>query len=308
MLVKDVMSSHALEIAPETSLESALSSMVEAKESCLIVTSAHQPIGIVTGRDISKAFVNYLSGKGDRVQKIQDIMTLHPVVLTPDISIEDALTLSTSRKLRHLPVVNDQNILIDLVTQTSLISQYSKLIRKQTELENNIEQLKLLCLEDPLLGIGNRRAMEVELTHLRSEALRYGKSLSIALFDIDFFKMYNDRYGHEAGDNALRQVAQTIKKTIRGGDRVFRYGGEEILVLMPETIEEVAENCAQRIRQAVEQLAIDHKDSPTKRLTISGGVATNHNSDTQLIKRADQALYQAKHSGRNCIRCFVPED
>ena len=112
-----------------------------------------------------------------------------------------------------------------------------------------------------MLKIGNRRAMEIDLAFTEADAKRHHKTFAVALLDIDFFKKFNDRYGHQAGDDALRDVAQAIKYSVRDSDRVFRYGGEEILILMPETEVVAAIKCAERVRKAVEHLAVPHLDS-----------------------------------------------
>jgi len=242
-----------------------------------------------------------LAGKGELDRQIQEIMTPEPVCVTEHSLFKDALMLSRSRKLRHLPVLNDQDLLAGLVTQTNLVDAYAGLVDKQDELENSVEQLKLLSLEDPLLGIGNRRAMEVDLAFTEADAIRHHKTYAVALLDIDFFKGFNDTYGHQTGDDALRVVAQTIKQTVRTSDRVFRYGGEEILILMPEANMESAFKCADRARKAVEHLQIPHGGSPLQVLTLSGGVASEKEGVwMDLVDKADKALYRSKNNGRNC--------
>jgi len=242
-----------------------------------------------------------LAGKGELDRQIQEIMTPEPVCVTEHSLFKDALMLSRSRKLRHLPVLNDQDLLAGLVTQTNLVDAYAGLVDKQDELENSVEQLKLLSLEDPLLGIGNRRAMEVDLAFTEADAIRHHKAYAVALLDIDFFKGFNDTYGHQTGDDALRVVAQTIKQTVRTSDRVFRYGGEEILILMPEANMESAFKCADRARKAVEHLQIPHGGSPLQVLTLSGGVASEKEGVwMDLVEKADKALYRSKNNGRNC--------
>ena len=144
--------------------------------------------------------------------------------------------------------------------------------------------------------------MEVDLAFTQAEAQRHKKSYGVGLFDLDRFKTFNDRYGHQAGDDALKAVAQTICGAIRSSDRVFRYGGEEILVLMPGADRDSAMVCAKRVREAIEALELVHEDSHTGFLTISGGVASDIAADWEvLVERADKALYEAKDSGRNKV-------
>mgnify|MGYP000167289801 FL=1 len=301
MLVKEVMNKDPLIVSLETSLKVAISSMAETKSSCLLVVDEQKPVGIVTERDVSILFAEVLAGRGDLERQVQEIMTTEPVCVTENSLFKDALMLSRSRKLRHLPVLNGQDLLAGLVTQTNLVDAYAGLVDKQDELESSVEQLKLLSLEDPLLGIGNRRAMEVDLAFTEADAIRHHKTYAVALLDIDFFKGFNDTYGHQTGDDALRVVAQTIKQTVRTSDRVFRYGGEEILILMPEANMESAFKCADRARKAVENLKVPHEGSPLEILTLSGGVASEKEGVwMDLVDKADKALYRSKNNGRNC--------
>ncbi|KZY28725.1 hypothetical protein A3752_15155 [Oleiphilus sp. HI0081] len=276
--------------------------MSKQGSSCLIIVENDKPIGIVTERDITKLFCTLLKDAHYPEHSICEIMTSTPVCVQEDSLFKDALMLSRSRKLRHLPVINNAGHLVGVVTQSNLVDVYVRLIDRHAELETNVEELKLLSLEDALLGIGNRRAMEVDLTHTEQHALRTQNSYSLALVDIDFFKKYNDYYGHQSGDDALRQVAQTVKSTLRTSDRVFRYGGEELLILMPGSIGQQARICAERVRAAIEALQIPHIESDKGVLTVSIGVVESRVEAWQdLVKQADKALYQAKSQGRNQV-------
>jgi diguanylate cyclase len=147
---------------------------------------------------------------------------------------------------------------------------------------------------DSLTGLGNRRAMEEGLNSQFALTGRYRTIFSIAIFDLDFFKRINDEHGHLAGDELLRQFGEVLGETIRETDLSCRFGGEEFVVVMPETDLAGACRFAERIRSSTE-----------KRLetTVSAGVAMALDGDTakSLIGRADEALYAAKHNGRNCI-------
>ncbi len=302
MLVKELMNEEPLIVSLDTTLKEAVSKMADARSSCLLVVSERKPVGIVTERDVTTLFAEVLAGQGDLSRKVQEVMTTEPVCVTEDSLFKDALMLSRSRKLRHLPVLDELDLLVGLVTQTNLVDAYAGLVDKQDELESSVEQLRLLSLEDPLLRIGNRRAMEVDLAFTEADAIRHHKTYAVALLDIDFFKGFNDTYGHQTGDDALRVVAKTIKQTVRTSDRVFRYGGEEILILMPEANEQSAFRCAERVRQAVENLNIPHAASPLEVLTLSGGVASEEEGRwVALVEKSDKALYKSKGSGRNKI-------
>jgi diguanylate cyclase (GGDEF)-like protein len=152
------------------------------------------------------------------------------------------------------------------------------------------------------MKIGSRHAMEVDLKYKEAESKRNNSFYSIALIDVDYFKKYNDYYGHPAGDKALQTVANIIKSVKRKDDRVYRYGGEELLVLMNNTTSDDATLVAERIRMAIESAGIEHSKSKLGVLTISIGLCSAQAGDVkEMIKSADVALYQAKQSGRNRI-------
>jgi diguanylate cyclase (GGDEF)-like protein len=140
---------------------------------------------------------------------------------------------------------------------------------------------------------------------LINTAEREARPLSVFIFDIDHFKKYNDTQGHLAGDEVLRGVARVLEQSLRPGDVPSRYGGEEFLVAMPDTDKGDALRAADRIREAIASHAFPHAASqPLGRLTISGGVAalrTDGVDSTELIRHADQALYEAKAGGRNRV-------
>jgi diguanylate cyclase (GGDEF)-like protein len=129
----------------------------------------------------------------------------------------------------------------------------------------------------------------------------------VALLDIDYFKKYNDHYGHQQGDDALKQVANHLKNCIRETDSLYRYGGEEFLILMPETTSQEAMVPLQRIINELGKLSIAHEKSPFEQLTISAGAACSNHQLTgwrEVIELADRRLYDAKSRGRNqfCVR------
>jgi diguanylate cyclase (GGDEF)-like protein len=202
-----------------------------------------------------------------------------------------------------LLVVDDSENLVGLVTQTDMANAYVSIIARQQELEVANQTLHLLSHEDALMHIGNRRAMEVELSFTEASSKRYQKNYSVALMDIDFFKKYNDHYGHQAGDDALIAVANALKEAMRESDRLYRYGGEELLMLMAEATDDDRLTAAERAREAVEDLNIEHIACPLAKLTISIGVASSRGDEPwhSLVARADKALYQAKNSGRNRV-------
>lgn len=302
MLVKDIMNDKPLNIEQGVLLNVAIPLMVERESSCLIVVESLQPVGIITERDITRLASRLLKNPGLMDGPVESIMTPKPICVYADNAFKDALMMSRSHQLRHLPVVNERYELQGVVTQDNLVDSYVRLMAEHDELESNLENLKLLSLEDPLTGVGNRRAMEVELKHSQAQAERLQSSYALALLDIDFFKKFNDYYGHQAGDDTLRRVAQVAKSVLRDSDRFFRYGGEEFLILMPNTTSEEAMVCAERVRESIEILNLENHDADRGILTVSMGVVATIAGDwQQMIKKADKALYKAKSRGRNLV-------
>jgi diguanylate cyclase (GGDEF)-like protein len=172
------------------------------------------------------------------------------------------------------------------------------------ELDRHRAQLAHLARHDPLTGLGNRRSLGEDLAVLHARSQRYGRGFAVAMCDIDRFKAYNDTHGHQAGDQALRAVAATIAQEVRGGDSVYRYGGEEFLLVLPEQTLDTARVAVERVRSAVERLAIPQPAAgPGGILTLSAGIAAFGPGETttaeELLQQADAALYRAKAAGRN---------
>lgn len=160
---------------------------------------------------------------------------------------------------------------------------------------------------DALTGVANRLSMQEDLLALHARASRYGHKCCVALADIDHFKRFNDTYGHGAGDDVLRRVAQTMAATCRSGDKVYRYGGEEFLAILPGQSLEGAVAGMERVRRAVEKLAIPNGDGL---VTISTGIAPLPGDDgtvDEAVKWADKALYGAKSGGRNRVAVYAAD-
>src|SRR5690348_3024551 len=161
--------------------------------------------------------------------------------------------------------------------------------------------------QDALTGVGNRLRLDEDLVALCGRVERYGHSYCVAMFDVDDFKAYNDAHGHPAGDDVLRAVAGALAGGVRAGDRLYRYGGEEFALLLAEQSLEAATEAADRLRAAVEALAIPHPAGGV--LTVSAGVAATSGTacaPDRLLAEADAALYAAKRAGRNQVRGQAP--
>ncbi|MCU7937779.1 MAG: GGDEF domain-containing protein [gamma proteobacterium symbiont of Bathyaustriella thionipta] len=185
-----------------------------------------------------------------------------------------------------------------------------QVLKRTEELTRANEHLKKLSEIDPLTQIFNRRIYENRLAHEIISAKRSQQPLSLILIDIDYFKSYNDHYGHDSGDDTLKNVALTIKETVpRETDITARIGGEEFVVLMPSTNSQGAYQVAENIRTNIKALAIKHKYSEVINIiTVSIGVSTLSGillNEIDLFKQADMALYSAKEAGRNRCKCYV---
>ena len=187
---------------------------------------------------------------------------------------------------------------------------YQQLEKRQEELEKRQEELAKLnenletqATVDGLTGLKNHRKFQEELTAQYHQSVRYHQPLSVIMLDVDYFKRYNDTYGHPAGDVVLKKIAQVLQTSARRTDSVARYGGKEFVIILPHTDHQGAQIIAERFREAVE-----HTAWPQRAVTISVGVATlslTTESDQQLITEADQALYRSKRWGRNRVTHFT---
>jgi diguanylate cyclase (GGDEF)-like protein len=166
------------------------------------------------------------------------------------------------------------------------------------------EMQKELATIDGMTGLYNHRYFQEALSREISRSGRYDKPVSLVYLDIDHFKNFNDTYGHQVGDEVLKLVARTIRRNLRDSDLPCRYGGEELVAILPETDLEGAKAAGEKIRKAVEALNLP-VDGKIVKITISGGVSafpTNAKDKASLIEAADEALYQAKEGGRNQVR------
>jgi diguanylate cyclase (GGDEF)-like protein len=177
-------------------------------------------------------------------------------------------------------------------------------------LQQQNEQLKQQALTDRLTGLANRAAFEQQSARIWDESQGNGTPMSVLLIDLDKFKSVNDRYGHPMGDETLRVVGNTIKQAARAQDVAARYGGEEMVLLLPDTPRSIAAVIAETLRKAIESKTIE-LDRVKLQITASIGVAswepgTPLKTLSHLIKASDLALYNAKHTGRNRVRVFNP--
>ena len=187
-----------------------------------------------------------------------------------------------------------------------IIQMRQSLLVLTRKLDAANQELRRLSSLDGLTGIANRRHFDDILLREWRRAMRNGEEIAVLMCDIDFFKPFNDRFGHQSGDECLRQIAHTLSCAMdRGGDLLARYGGEEFVAILPGTTLNGATFVAEQMRIAVEQLALPHPESPYGRVTASFGVASAvampETEPHHIVGAADMALYKAKHAGRNRV-------
>jgi len=242
-------------------------------------------------------------------------------IVMPDLDgYEVCKRLKADSRTMHIPVIfvtaldasNDEAKgfeigAVDYITKPFKPVIVKARVRTHIQLKRKTDLLDRMALLDGLTEISNRRSFDVTLEKEIGRSARSKSFLSLILMDIDFFKKYNDYYGHVAGDSCLRQVAKAVEGVKkRTSDFVARYGGEEFVMILPGTNMEGAVQLAEDVRCAVVALNIQHNTSDVAEyITLSSGVATilpdQKMLPADLIKAADKALYQAKANGRNCV-------
>lgn len=255
-----------------------------------LVTSVHNAIRnggpALLSQSLNKSPFPLFSPASGRtqLQRIQQAIQVTPLIL-PDVP-------------RHCLVQ---------VTDVTLSVARERMLRDQAI------ELRAYSNIDSLTNIANRRRLDEYLGNELRRSMRQGSSLAVIMLDIDYFKRYNDTYGHQMGDQCLMRVAAALASTVnRPGDLVARFGGEEFVAILTDANKEGGAIIAERMRAKIESLAIEHCQSGVaSHITISLGVASDvpgRSCDPGLyIKAADQALYQSKQDGRNCVRVYNPE-
>ena len=241
----------------------------------------------------------------DGLRLCSQVRSLERTRSVPLLALSDAD--NNVQLMRGLEIgVNDY--LLRPVDKNELLARSRTQIRRRRYthyLRDSVQNSIEMAITDPLTGLHNRRYLESHIGTLAEQAASRGKPLALMILDIDFFKSVNDTYGHDAGDDVLREFATRIRKSIRGIDLAARYGGEEFVIVMPETDLHVAGIIAERLRRSIasEPFSIE-KGTKRIEVTISVGISMLEEKNepvADVLKRADQALYRAKHDGRNRV-------
>ena len=194
---------------------------------------------------------------------------------------------------------------VPLFDESGELIYYAAIERDLTEHKRLQFALEDMATTDSLTGLANRQAFMERASGEFSRAQRYNRSLSVIMIDIDHFKSINDRFGHAAGDQVLRQLGQHCQSRLRDSDFLGRIGGEEFVLLLPDTSQDSAYHVAERMREQLSQTVISLENSLTLNITASFGVAAMNKDDADfnsVLHRADVAMYDAKHGGRNQVK------
>lgn len=222
---------------------------------------------------------------------------------------------SLKRSVSDLEGTHDKNKILELLShvvqsagqiQTSVESTRDELLQARhslDEIKGELEESRKLLNEDVLTGALNRRGMDLVLQREINRAKAFGSKLTVAMVDLDHFKLVNDTYGHSAGDEALQHFAVVARSMLRESDSLARYGGEEFLLILPESAISGAEFVLNRLRQMVKNSPLNFENQKID-LACSAGLAQLKPDENAhgLVMRADQALYTAKQAGRDCVR------
>ncbi|MDA0688994.1 MAG: diguanylate cyclase [Proteobacteria bacterium] len=304
MKIKDFMSPVHVYHDPRDSLGDVVRSMADRRHSCALVCEMDAPVGIVTERDI----VRLIAGSGNASdwfrQKVRDVMVRKPICVSTETELESALDLARSRSIRHLPVVDSTQRLVGVVTFSDLLKAYTTLLAHNQQTSVDQEKLSVLAIEDPLTGLPNRRAMEIDMRHASAIAQRRSETYAIALMEVDYFQEYSDHYGDEEADQTLKAVASRLNSHIRESDKLFRAAGQQFLLLMPFTPLEGAMIGARRLGKMIYDCGIAHVASPLAVVSVSIGVSACLLNEPweAVMERADDAMHDAMAFDGNSVR------
>jgi len=285
-----------------------LESIAYSNLDCAIITQDEKAIGIVTTKDI----MSFLKNDFNNSFKIKDIMSSPVITLNDNASVKESIKFMKEKHFKRIVIASEQGKLIGLILQKELISlSYSKwaIIMKEystqlSQINNMLERdnskFEKMAFTDQLTGLYNRyKFTEIFVSEYKTMAQR-DNSMSLIMIDIDYFKKINDTYGHNVGDAVLLQLSNILLRHLRNVDVISRWGGEEFLILLPTATVENAYKLGEKIRIAIQDFDMDE----SLKITVSIGITEVKIGDDikDSVKRADTALYEAKDSGRNCVK------
>lgn len=258
----------------------------------------------IAGADYELALVSMELGEFDALRICSQIRTIEQSRTLPILLLAEEA--DRPRVVRGLDLgVND--FVMRPIERNELSARVRSQVRRQryaATLRDSVNNTLALAITDELTGLYNRRYFDRHLSLMLEKAREQNRDMAILLIDMDYFKSVNDTYGHDVGDAVLREFAMRLRRNIRGVDLACRFGGEEFVVLMPDTDYSQAQNVAERVRQAVAEQKFASGSSIALPVTVSIGLALNegeHDTPEVMLKRADIALYRAKREGRNRV-------
>lgn len=270
-----------------------------------VLNNAAEAAHAAAGGKYELALVSMSLGQIDPLRVCSQMRTLEQSRTLPIILVAD--DADRPRVVRGLDLgVND--FILRPVERNELLARVRTQIRRYryaAELRQSVTNTLALAVTDELTGLYNRRYFDRHLALMLDKAREQDRDMALMLIDMDFFKAVNDTYGHDTGDAVLREFSVRLRRNIRGVDLACRFGGEEFVVLMPDTDYRQAQNIAERVRNAVAERPFDiGRPGRALAVTVSVGVALNEAKDDTpetMLKRADVALYRAKGEGRNRV-------
>ena len=277
-------------------------------DSIIIIDDEHKALGIFTTKD----FINLIHLNADLHKPISCYMTKPVCTLSENSTISEAIDFIRDKHFKRIVVTNENNEITGILTQKELLriiynkwidfikEEGNRISKINEELLSKANKLEEKASFDFLTKLYNRRKFNSFLEYEISKANRYKEQhLSLLLVDIDYFKNVNDTFGHLVGDNILQEISKILTICSRDTDIVARWGGEEFILMLPQTTIEQAILVAEKLRATVEK----HKFDDVKHITCSIGVAQFHRNEDKdtLFKRVDSALYKAKKTGRNKV-------
>jgi len=282
-----------------------LSSNIAGQHQLTRITNPQEAIFAATESVYDLAIVDLDMQSFDGLRLCSQLRSLERTRQIPILVIIDP---NDDRKMLRALEMGVNDYLARPIDQQELAARIKTQLRRwryTQKLRSHVSQTMEMAVTDPLTGLFNRRHMETQIAILADNAANRGKALSVLALDVDFFKKINDSYGHDAGDAVLKDLAMRFRKNIRNIDLPCRVGGEEFVIILPETDPVIAAKVAERLRRAVcgKPFDVPNQDKCLE-ITISIGLAAlqgSNDTQEQMLKRADEALYDAKEQGRNKV-------
>lgn len=301
------MSGTLLDVTAQNELENKVKSLSH------IIENSINEVYVFNAKNLNLTYVND-SGLKKTGYTFEEMKEMTPADIKPSYTIESFLTL-----IEPLLDGSEKYLTFQTIHQSKNGSEYNVEIRIQSmEINDNQELVVIaqditerICLEerlrklatiDSLTGIYNRHKINKELDIEIERAQRYKSTFALLMFDLDNFKMINDTYGHHAGDYVLKEVSTIIQSNLRESDRFGRWGGEEFIIILPELDKRRVISVSKKIKESIAQYSFEG----ISQITISVGASVFNENDTNdgILKRVDDALYEAKNAGRNIVRFF----